>query len=72
MTPDRKAREIAGISPKAKIDDQPFEARIAYYSALKMYEWANQQVTERAKKWVDSNIVNDSLNKYSLKKAMPL
>ena len=41
-SPEQQARIIANISPKAKIDNQPFEARIAYYAALKMYEWIKE------------------------------
>ena len=41
-SPEQQARTIANISPKAKIDNQPFEARIAYYAALKMYEWIKE------------------------------
>lgn len=39
MIPEQKARQIAGISPKANVNNQRFENRCMYVAAMYMYKW---------------------------------
>jgi adenosyl cobinamide kinase/adenosyl cobinamide phosphate guanylyltransferase len=47
---EKQARKITGIPMKADIADQPFEARIAYHSALKMYDWCKEDMLKEYRK----------------------
>lgn len=43
MTPEQKARQISGTSPKANVNNQRFENRCMYVAAMYMYKWTKKR-----------------------------
>lgn len=46
MTPKQKARQIAGISPKGKLEKQQFPFRCMYVAAMYMYKWTKKRAVK--------------------------
>lgn len=46
MTPEQKARQIAGITPKANVNNQRFENRCMYVAAMYMYKWVKKRAVK--------------------------
>lgn len=60
MTNEQKARQIAGISPKANVNNQRFENRCMYVAAMYMYKWTKKRAIKMVYDWLKENIVKET------------
>lgn len=59
MKPEDKAKEIAGISPKANVNNQRFENRCMYVAAMYMYKWVKKRAIKIVLDYLYSKVEDD-------------